>query len=421
MTPLPVVAAAPSPIQAAGATQGSARAGNTDSAPRNPRDGNFSNTLDEKMKSAAQDAPTPAPAAPPGNGADQAASKGTPTQQDDKDATANGTTDAATQAALASALMSAVAAPAPTPQPGQTSETTDTTAAIAAAINAGDPSAANGGDTPAFAPPGVPAAAQNAGAAAKNAGPDTAQTTTPFSSMLSAATTQNAKTATDEAVIDKAALTQAAVNAAQSTASAEQVLEVKTRLKTHASAESELNTTASNAPTVNAATTPMDWSEHLNRAQAARVDTPQFKVATPASQSGWAEDVGNRIAWMASKSLGKAELVLTPPHLGRIEVSLSVNGDQASAQFVAATPGAREALEQALPRLREVMEQAGVTLGQVNVSANGANSQGGRDNWTPRNGLARDQRETDAVGGVIGTATPTGWGRSTIGLVDTFA
>jgi len=45
-------------------------------------------------------------------------------------------------------------------------------------------------------------------------------------------------------------------------------------------------------------------------------------------------------------------------------ISLSMSGDQANAVFISASPEVREALENAMPRLREILADAGVTLGR---------------------------------------------------------
>ncbi len=78
---------------------------------------------------------------------------------------------------------------------------------------------------------------------------------------------------------------------------------------------------------------------------------------------------------MASQGRSQAELVLTPPHMGRIEVSLTLNGDQAAASFASANPVVRELLEAALPRLREALADAGIQLGQTQIGANHAHQQ----------------------------------------------
>lgn len=88
--------------------------------------------------------------------------------------------------------------------------------------------------------------------------------------------------------------------------------------------------------------------------------------------SGWTEELGNRVTWLANRGESRAELVLTPPQMGRIEVSLAVKGDQATASFASSNPLVREALEAALPRLREVLAEAGIQLGQAQVNAENA-------------------------------------------------
>lgn len=99
---------------------------------------------------------------------------------------------------------------------------------------------------------------------------------------------------------------------------------------------------------------------------------PGLPVAPAVGTPGWSEEIGNRVVWMANRMESRAELVLTPPQMGRVEVSLSITGDQASASFVSANPAVREALEAALPRLREVLADAGIQLGQAQVGAENA-------------------------------------------------
>jgi len=143
----------------------------------------------------------------------------------------------------------------------------------------------------------------------------------------------------------------------------------------------------------------------------------QLPVATPAGQESWAEDVGNQVRWMLGRAESKAELVLSPAHLGKLEVTISLNGDQTTAQFVASNQAARDALEQALPRLRELLQQSGISLGQANVSTSGeqgaGSEQGGRGESTGRGG----ETGADTIDGT----TRTTWLRQHDGLVDTFA
>ncbi|KAI5912370.1 flagellar hook-length control protein FliK [Azoarcus sp. PA01] len=149
----------------------------------------------------------------------------------------------------------------------------------------------------------------------------------------------------------------------------------------------------------------------------------QLPVHTPAGpQRAWAEEVGNRVVWLVGRNESKAELVLTPPQMGKLEVSIHVSGDQTVAHFVAATSAARDALEQALPRLREMMQQAGISLGETSVGTSDG-QQAGQENGPGRNargqaaGVASDAAATGAPAVPISIA----WSRAGTGRVDTFA
>lgn len=89
------------------------------------------------------------------------------------------------------------------------------------------------------------------------------------------------------------------------------------------------------------------------------------KVGTP----GWDGALGQRVVWMATRQQQVAEMHLNPPNLGPLEVRLTISNDQASAQFVSHHPAVREAIEAALPRLREMLAESGITLGNVQVGS----------------------------------------------------
>lgn len=146
-------------------------------------------------------------------------------------------------------------------------------------------------------------------------------------------------------------------------------------------------------------------------------------IPTPVGAQGWDNQVGERLVWMAGRQESRAELVLTPPQLGRIEVSLTVSGDQTNALFVSANPAVREALESALPRLREMLADAGITLGQAQVGSE-APGQSANDR---ENGDNPQQARTAGLAGPNATTAATArvssaWGGgSGRGMVDVFA
>jgi len=96
--------------------------------------------------------------------------------------------------------------------------------------------------------------------------------------------------------------------------------------------------------------------------------TPALSMGTPLNQNGWGQELGERIQWLVGQRLQGAQIKLNPANLGPMEVRIQVQNDQASVQFVSAHTVVREALEAALPRLREMFDASGVELVDVDVS-----------------------------------------------------
>lgn len=114
-----------------------------------------------------------------------------------------------------------------------------------------------------------------------------------------------------------------------------------------------------------------------------------------------------------------AALTLNPPDLGPLQVVLSVSNDQASASFFAAQADVRHAVEAALPKLREMMNEAGVQLGQTTVSAD-LPSQSHTADRQPRqaNPQARGHGNPDSPRQTAELALPS---RASHSLLDTYA
>jgi flagellar hook-length control protein FliK len=92
------------------------------------------------------------------------------------------------------------------------------------------------------------------------------------------------------------------------------------------------------------------------------------EVRTPVGAQGWSDEIGTHLAIMAANGREAASLRLSPEHLGPLEVQISMKDGQANVVFGASNPETRNALEQSLPRLREMFAAQGLTLGNANVS-----------------------------------------------------
>jgi flagellar hook-length control protein FliK len=140
--------------------------------------------------------------------------------------------------------------------------------------------------------------------------------------------------------------------------------------------------------------------------------------------TGWDNALGQKIVWMASQQQQIAELSLNPPDLGPLQIVLSVNNDQASAMFVSHNADVRQALEAALPRLKEMMADSGISLGNTTISSDSSQQRALMEGFERRN------RSGAHYAGDDGSANASDNDRGSIarisvhglvGLVDTFA
>lgn len=138
--------------------------------------------------------------------------------------------------------------------------------------------------------------------------------------------------------------------------------------------------------------------------------------------AGWDNALGQKVLWMVSNQQQVAELNLDPPDLGPLQVTLSINNDQASATFVSQHADVRQALEAALPRLKEMMAESGINLGDATVSAGTSQQQGGFERQ--HHSGTNQHRGGDSMNASTIKSADTGMGYNSAGrsrLVDTFA
>jgi flagellar hook-length control protein FliK len=94
----------------------------------------------------------------------------------------------------------------------------------------------------------------------------------------------------------------------------------------------------------------------------------EMGVPQQVGSKGWDGAVADRVMWMVQGEQQFARLRLNPPNLGPLEVRVSVNQEQTSVSFLANHAAVREALEAALPRLREMFDQQSLQLVRADVA-----------------------------------------------------
>lgn len=143
-------------------------------------------------------------------------------------------------------------------------------------------------------------------------------------------------------------------------------------------------------------------------------------INTPVTNEKWGDEFNQKITWLSTQKEQSAELHLNPPQLGPMDVVLKVSGDQATAMFSSPHAAVREAIEQALPKLREMMADSGIMLGNATV-----NDQAPRNRQNDSESRSGNSRQ--GINGISDAATTgnAGMRASPIsrhnGIVDTFA
>jgi flagellar hook-length control protein FliK len=107
-------------------------------------------------------------------------------------------------------------------------------------------------------------------------------------------------------------------------------------------------------------------------------DVPQFQLSLrPPGEPGaqmqemiqrFSPVMKQQLITMVSNGIQQAEIRLDPPELGHLTVKIQIQGDQTQVQFHVAQSQTRDIVEQAMPRLRDMLAQEGLQLTDSQVS-----------------------------------------------------
>lgn len=100
-----------------------------------------------------------------------------------------------------------------------------------------------------------------------------------------------------------------------------------------------------------------------------------LQVLTPVGQGEWTQQFNDEVLWLGSQQIKAAAIKVTPAELGPVEVNIKVVNDVATIQFNSHSGQVRELIEQAVPRLREMMQDQGIQLADVDVRDNSEEQQ----------------------------------------------
>lgn len=106
--------------------------------------------------------------------------------------------------------------------------------------------------------------------------------------------------------------------------------------------------------------------EQTKASQVSKSVTEQLKQVNLLAQNA-AGQLKERINLMVRQNIQVAEIRLDPADLGQMQIRVNLQQEQATVQFIVQQQHAKELLEQQMPRLREMLQQQGIQLGEGQV------------------------------------------------------
>jgi flagellar hook-length control protein FliK len=122
-------------------------------------------------------------------------------------------------------------------------------------------------------------------------------------------------------------------------------------------------------------------------APSARADRLSLPMEAQPGAPAFSDELGTDIQLMIRDGFGKAELSLNPVDLGPIFIELKIREQVADISFSVTNPVTREAIEQSLPQLNEMLTHKGMSLGNSSVAGESAGNGRPRDDRAPVAGI----------------------------------
>lgn len=127
---------------------------------------------------------------------------------------------------------------------------------------------------------------------------------------------------------------------------------------------------------------------------------PQAEISEAFGRPAWSQAMGKQIMMMVNQNIGTAEIRLNPAHLGPIEILIDMSDEQVNVSMSSRHAAVREAMEQALPKLREMLEENGFSLADTDISKHSFAEQREQDAENNKTGINRGASNESITSGV---------------------
>ena len=106
----------------------------------------------------------------------------------------------------------------------------------------------------------------------------------------------------------------------------------------------------------------------ITSTQSLSPSVPGFDIKPAVGKPGWSQAFNNQIMIMAGNGIQQAKLKLNPVHLGPVEVNIKLTKETAIINLSSVQVSTRDAIDGAIPRLKEMLNENGFSQVDVNVS-----------------------------------------------------
>lgn len=107
--------------------------------------------------------------------------------------------------------------------------------------------------------------------------------------------------------------------------------------------------------------------------------TAAFQIDSAVISPEWGSKMAEKMSWLFANNHQEVNLQLDPPELGPLAVKIKMDGEGAKVVFGSEHWVVRDAVEQALPQLREMLQGQGIQLGNVEVGTSSSQTDSFKD------------------------------------------
>ena len=133
------------------------------------------------------------------------------------------------------------------------------------------------------------------------------------------------------------------------------------------------------------------------------------------ARSDAAKLLNARVTFMLNQHNPQADIRLDPPELGSMMIRVRTDAEQAQINFTVQSQQAKELLEESMPKLREMLSEQGIDLGESSIDQQAQGQSEQNSSNSGRSGATDNQVEDD-----VGLATVKVAGNK-LGGVDFYA